>query len=122
MAAPVPGKKRTGTWAASHYIYKGYSDGSHPPDETWEVIRPDRNWNTFPGSNELYAFRASCSYAPKLDAQFVPCYCTQLEGNDTCVHTHITHACAKSTMMHEKEVTAVTAGPTGAEDGDRGAE
>lgn len=85
-------KKRTGTWAATgDYIWRGYSDGNHPEGEEWEVIRANRDWDKVTGSNELYAFRATCVYKPELVGQFVSCYCTQVTGVP-CTHTHITNA------------------------------
>jgi hypothetical protein len=95
------GKKHLGTFGANgDYIYRAYSDGEDSNPRGFPVIPKDRSFQPLPGSNEIYAWRATHPYLPQLEALFVPCYCINCRNSrsDLCKYRVITHSLVEGLM------------------------
>ena len=58
------------------------------------MIPARRNFQGLEGSNEIYAWRATHSYLPQLEALFVACYCINCRSGRSaaCNYRRITHS------------------------------
>jgi len=119
MPVPSDKKKHLGTFGANGtYIWRAYSKLGDANPRGFPVVGGGRDFQRPTGSNEIYAWRATHSHLPQLEALFVPCYCTQCRSGavGVCKYRHITHSLV-SGLQSEIFITHVAKSGGAAADG-----
>ena len=91
MPAPSEKKRHRGIFAADgEYHWRAYAEDED--NSGHRVIEEERDFQACEGSNELYSWSATHTYAPTLEADFVSCYCKGCREKTGCMYTKYTRA------------------------------
>ena len=92
MHKPSENKEHRGIFGADgDYYWRAYaaSDDGHG----YPIVPADRPFQALEESSQLYSFRAVSEYAPEIQADFIPCYCTGCrDPSGSCLYTRYTRA------------------------------
>ena len=88
---PSGEKEHRGMYAATgEYHWRYYAE--EDDGDGYTCIPPDRNYQSLPGSNNIYSWRAHHKYAPVIEGSFVSCFCTGCRNGPKCLYQHYTRA------------------------------